>query len=75
MKRRKTFNNIAVALVVIGLFLLIGTVGSMELDRIGFTQAGVQTLISLGITVIGVRLFKATYNPYDYNYEEETDYE
>ena len=74
MKKHKTLNNIAVAMVVLGMFLLIGTAGSLELDRIGFAQAGMQTLISLGITVLGVRLFKATYDPNNYNYEED-DYE
>ena len=74
--KRETLNTIAVIVTVLGGLLLIGTAGSLELDRIGFTQAGVQTLISLGITVLGVRLFKATYNPNDYNYEEEyNDYE
>ena len=66
----KTLNTIAVIVTVLGGLLLIGTAGSLELDRITFTQAGVQFLIGLGITVLGVRLFKATYNPSDYNYEE-----
>lgn len=72
----KALNTIAVIVTVLGGLLLIGTAGSLELDRIGFTQAGVQCLIGLGITIIGIRLFKATYDPNDYNYEEEyNDYE
>lgn len=68
--KRETLNTIAVIMTVFGGLLLIGTAGSLELDRITFTQAVVQGLISLGITALGVRLFKATYNPSDYNYEE-----
>lgn len=75
MKRRKILNTIATILVTFGVFLLIGTAGGLELDNITMTQAIVQSLIALGVTVIGVRLFKATYNHNDYYYEEETDYE
>ena len=74
MKRRKTLNTIAVILVTLGLFLLIGTAGALECDNITMTQAITQSIIFLGITVIGARLFKATYNHNDYNYEED-DYE
>jgi hypothetical protein len=73
MKKRKTLNTIAVILVTLGLFLLIGTAGALELDRITITQAITQSIICLGITAGGARLFKATYNPTDYNYEEDEE--
>lgn len=75
MKRRKTLNTIAVILVTLGLFLIIGTAGALELDHITLNQAITQSIICLGITAIGARLFKATYNPNDYDYEEDDYYE
>ena len=75
--KNNVLNIIGAVLVTLGLFLLIGTAGSLELDRIELTRALWQALIGLGITVLGVRLFKATYdrNSYTYYYEEENDYE
>lgn len=39
-------------LKVISLFLLIGTAGSIEIDRIGFSQAVIQILLAGAIFVI-----------------------
>lgn len=71
MKQRKVLNTIAVVLVTLGVFLLIGTAGGLECDTITLNQAIIQAIISLGITALGVRLFKATYNHNDYYYEED----
>ena len=43
----------------IGLLMIIGTVGSLELDRIGFIQFGVQALAGLAISVYGFKRDKA----------------
>lgn len=73
MKKRKVLNTIAVILVVFGLFLLVGTAGGLECDSITINQAIVQSLIALGTTVLGARLFKATYENDDYYYEEDDE--
>ncbi|MBO7275501.1 MAG: hypothetical protein J6V15_03920 [Clostridia bacterium] len=74
--KNKVLNTLGVVIATLGLFLLIGTAGSIEQDRISGSQAVVQTLICLGVTILGGCLFKATYDPNDYNYEEEyNDYE
>lgn len=71
MKERKTLNTIAVIIVTVGVLLFLGTAWAFEYDRIDLTQAGLQAFIGLGIAVIGGRLFRATYNPSDYDYEED----
>ena len=75
--KNNVLNTIGAVLVTIGVFVIIGTAGSLELDRIDFTRAIVQSLIGLGIAVLGGRLFSATYNngTYYYEEEEENDYE
>lgn len=70
MKRRKALNTIAVILVTLGLFLLIGTAGALENGHIGMGQGLAQIGASFGALIVGGYLFGKTYNPSDYNYEE-----
>jgi len=74
VKKRKTLNTIAVIGMLIGALLFIGTMGAWEWHDITTSQAIVQSLLGLGVAVLGGRVFAATYNPSDYDYEED-DYE
>jgi hypothetical protein len=75
MKKRKTLNTLACIIIALGVFLLLGTFGAAEQNLITAAWAVMQGLISAGILVVGVRLFAATYEPTDYDYEEdEEDY-
>lgn len=73
MKRRKTLNTIAVFVTIVGGLLVLGTLGAAERDRIDAAQAILQSIIGVGIAVLGGRLFGATYDPTDYDYEEDED--
>lgn len=41
--------------MLIGTFLVAGSMGALELDQIGFIQFGVQSLIGLAISVYGYK--------------------
>lgn len=43
-------------LKVIAFLLLIGTMGALEIDRIGWTQAIIQLLLSLSLFVIAEQM-------------------
>lgn len=45
--------------MLIGTFLIAGSMGSLELDQIGYVQFGVQTLIGLVISIYGFKRDKA----------------
>lgn len=45
--------------MLIGTFLIAGSMGSLELDQIGYIQFGVQALIGLAISVYGFYKDKA----------------
>ena len=45
--------------MLIGTFLIAGSMGSLELDQIGYVQFGVQTLIGLVISLYGFKRDKA----------------
>ena len=45
--------------MLIGTFLVAGSMGSLELDQIGYIQFGVQALIGLAISVYGFKRDKA----------------
>lgn len=72
MKKRRVLNTIAAIGMLLGGSLFIGTLGAVECERIGATQAIVQGLISVGLALLGGRVFAVTYDPTEY---EEDDYE
>ena len=39
--------------MLLGTFLIAGSMGALELDQIGFMQFGVQSLIGLAISMYG----------------------
>lgn len=41
--------------MLIGTFLVAGSMGALELDQIGYMQFGVQSLIGLAISVYGYK--------------------
>ena len=41
--------------MLIGTFLVAGSMGALELDQIGFIQFGVQSLIGLAISLYGYK--------------------
>lgn len=41
--------------MLIGTFLVAGSMGALELDQIGFIQSGVQALIGLSISAYGYK--------------------
>ena len=45
--------------MLIGTFLIAGSMGSLELDQIGYVQFGVQALIGLVISLYGFKRDKA----------------
>lgn len=45
--------------MLIGTFLIAGSMGSLELNQIGYVQFGVQTLIGLVISIYGFKRDKA----------------
>ncbi|WP_314985085.1 hypothetical protein [uncultured Veillonella sp.] len=45
--------------MLIGTFLIAGSMGSLELDQIGYVQFGVQALIGLVISIYGFKRDKA----------------
>lgn len=45
--------------MLLGTFLIAGSMGSLELDQIGYVQFGVQTLIGLVISIYGFKRDKA----------------
>lgn len=71
MKRRKTLNTLGGFVALAGALMVLGTLGAAELDRIDAAQAVLQSIIGVGIAVLGGRLFGATYDPTDYDYEED----
>ena len=73
MKRRKTLNTIGAFVALAGALIVLGTLAAAELDDIDVAQAVLQSIIGVGIAVLGGRLFGATYEPTDYDYEEENE--
>lgn len=45
--------------MLFGIFLIAGSMGSLELDQIGYVQFGVQALIGLVISIYGFKRDKA----------------
>ena len=41
--------------MLVGTFLVAGSMGALELDQIGFIQFGVQALIGLAVSVYGYK--------------------
>lgn len=66
---KKVLNYLGATIGMLGALLLVGTAGAAEWGSITFGQAIVQLIISIGIMVLGGRLFATTYEP------EESDYE
>ena len=58
--------------MLIGTFLIAGSMGSLELDQIGYIQFGVQALIGLVISIYGFYKDKAEMNA-EMNAEESED--
>lgn len=51
--------------MLIGTFLVAGSMGALELDQIGFVQFGVQALIGLAASVYGYKKDMAELNAED----------
>ncbi len=49
--RKKIFKNVCGLTCILGLLLMFGTVGSMELDKLPLWQGVVQSIAGLAITV------------------------
>lgn len=45
--------------MLIGTFIISGSMGALELDQIGYIQFGVQALVGLAISVYGFKRDKA----------------
>lgn len=70
---KKVVNIISSVLVILGFMLLIGTVGGVEWDTLTIGQGIKQSLVGIGIMVLGGYLFNSTYDPNEYEEEENDD--
>ena len=54
MKRQKTKHPLfSAGLMMVGFFLVLGTIGALEVNNIGMSQAFVQGLAGIGVTYLG----------------------
>ena len=54
-KRILLLKRICVSVAVIGIFLLLGTAGSSDLDRLSFTDILLQSILGFSFVIVGVK--------------------